>query len=112
MCMDDVVNEYEQTVSLLANSIASASITMKQCRVHLYTFIVNNVSPECVFGDLCKRIIAACPNDVNLKHSIVAAAAHYEHLCLFCERPIYHYEAFIANVMTIIESYSNPFCKS
>lgn len=113
MRIDNVSNKYLNLITYVTTTIMTKTLPLKRCRPYLYTLIVNNIPPSQVMSDLCKCILSACPDDLGLCRQVVASAAYYEHLCLSCERPIYHYDAFISELAHFIDARrSNHVCIS
>lgn len=104
MAIDGISNDYRKLIDQIVDNVSTNVFSLKKCRSHIYTLIVNNMTAKQIISDLCKGFLIKFRGSTVTQGKITSSAAYYEHLCVFCERPIYHYEAFICETASIIMS--------
>ena len=114
LLMDNIKNPYKNLLNSITYSAINSNNTIKDCRPYFYSCIINNLCPTRVLTDICKNLInfEILVGDVETKTKIALCGAKYEHRIKGCERLIYHFDAFICNIATIMQNRaSSPFCK-
>jgi hypothetical protein len=114
LLIDNIKNPYKDILNSITVSAKESNNTIKECRPYFYFCIINNMCPSRVLTDICKILInlEILVGDVKTKAKIAICAAKYEYRIKGCERLIYHFDAFISNIATIMQTRaSSPFCK-
>lgn len=112
--MDNIKNPYKNLLNSITLSAIKSNNTLKECRPYFYSCIINNMCPSRVLTDICKNLfnLEILVGDAETKAKIAICGAKYEHRMKGCERLIYHFDAFICNIATIMQKRaSSPFCK-
>jgi hypothetical protein len=112
---DGIKNPYTNTLnSIVLETMKPNPKVLKTVRPLFYICIVNNVCPTRLLTDICKTLInlEILNGDTQTKIKIAMCTAKYEHRVSKCERLIFHFDAYICNIVSIMQSRtSSLFCK-
>jgi GTPase SAR1 family protein len=112
--MDNIKNPYKELLNSIKLAIMESTHPLKKCRPYFYSCIVNNVCPSRLIKDICKLLINLdiLNGYTTTKSKIAICTAKYEHRLIECERTIYHLDAYICQIVSIIrEQTLGLFCK-
>lgn len=98
--------DWQLYIEKLANLIRTEQSPEKllEARSMIYELLVHLIPPSILIMNLTKALLVKI--DDVLRPDIIHFAAFYEHRLRLGSKPIFHIEAFVAKVMSVLKNYS------
>ena len=104
--------DYERYTQLLAADVLREQSPQQllACRARVYELIVNCVPADVIIKKLVHFIVEkVAPDREALKHDLMSWAAHYEHRMNLGQKELFHVEALIARIMSVLRANAGAF---